>query len=157
MIETLGNLGDFVGGIGVAITLVYLAIQVRQNTVQLRKHDRLAHAEAAGAAFDAFSRFRSQIIGSPEVAGLYHRGSRDPDSLDPIERLRFAMLVQELFYILFTGFQRSQAVGLVRVRERLGVEEILGSPGTAQWWAKQKHRFEPDFIAFVEGATTPDG
>ena len=32
MIESLGNLGDFIGGIGVFVTLIYLATQVRQNT-----------------------------------------------------------------------------------------------------------------------------
>jgi len=32
MIENLGNMGDFVGGVGVFITLIYLATQVRQNT-----------------------------------------------------------------------------------------------------------------------------
>jgi hypothetical protein len=32
MLETLGNLGDFIGGIAVVITLIYLVMQVRQNT-----------------------------------------------------------------------------------------------------------------------------
>jgi len=36
MIENLGNIGDFVGGIGVVITLIYLATQIRQNTRSLR-------------------------------------------------------------------------------------------------------------------------
>ncbi len=36
MIENLGNIGDFIGGIGVVITLIYLATQVRQNTRSLR-------------------------------------------------------------------------------------------------------------------------
>ncbi len=32
MIENLGNIGDFIGGVGVFATLVYLATQIRQNT-----------------------------------------------------------------------------------------------------------------------------
>ncbi len=32
MIENLGNIGDLIGGVGVFVTLVYLATQVRQNT-----------------------------------------------------------------------------------------------------------------------------
>ncbi len=35
-LETLGDLGDFVGGIGVLITLVYLAFQIRRNTATTR-------------------------------------------------------------------------------------------------------------------------
>lgn len=36
MIENLGNVGDFIGGIGVVITLIYLATQIAQNTRSLR-------------------------------------------------------------------------------------------------------------------------
>ncbi len=36
MIENLGNIGDFIGGIGVVVTLIYLAVQVRQNTRTVR-------------------------------------------------------------------------------------------------------------------------
>ena len=32
----LANLGEFIGGIAVLVTLVYLALQVRQNTSALR-------------------------------------------------------------------------------------------------------------------------
>ena len=32
MLEALGNIGDFIGGIGVVITLAYLAVQIRHNT-----------------------------------------------------------------------------------------------------------------------------
>ena len=36
MIQHLGNIGDFVGGVGVFVTLIYLATQIRQNTRALR-------------------------------------------------------------------------------------------------------------------------
>jgi len=32
MLEDLGNLGDFIGGIAVIATLIYPALQVRNNT-----------------------------------------------------------------------------------------------------------------------------
>ena len=36
MLDELGNIGEFVGGLGVVVTLVYLALQIRQNTVSTR-------------------------------------------------------------------------------------------------------------------------
>ena len=42
MFEDLGNLGDFVGGIGVMITLAYLAVQIRRNTRALRSNTHQA-------------------------------------------------------------------------------------------------------------------
>jgi hypothetical protein len=35
-LQDLGNLGDLLGGIGVVVTLIYLAIQIRQNTIEVR-------------------------------------------------------------------------------------------------------------------------
>ncbi len=31
-LEDLGNLGEFLGSIGVIVSLIYLALQIRQNT-----------------------------------------------------------------------------------------------------------------------------
>jgi hypothetical protein len=39
-IQNLGALGEFVGSIGVIITLVYLAVQIRQNTQSVRVNNR---------------------------------------------------------------------------------------------------------------------
>lgn len=69
MLELLGNLGDFIGGIAVVATLIYLAVQVRQNTAALktasrqevvagmREHNRLAFQPGAGAWNRAAERF----------------------------------------------------------------------------------------------------
>ena len=40
MLEALGNLGEFIGGLAVIVTLLYLARQVHQNTVALRTASR---------------------------------------------------------------------------------------------------------------------
>lgn len=39
-LETLGNLGDFFGGIAVIATLIYLAVQIRANTQATQSENR---------------------------------------------------------------------------------------------------------------------
>ena len=34
--QLLGNFGEFVGAIAVVVTLVYLSVQIRQNTIVLK-------------------------------------------------------------------------------------------------------------------------
>ena len=41
LLEQLGNLGAFIGSIGVVVTLVYLTIQLRQNTSAIRSNTLL--------------------------------------------------------------------------------------------------------------------
>jgi hypothetical protein len=40
MLEALGNMGHFIGGIAVVITLVYLALQIRHNTAAVEAASR---------------------------------------------------------------------------------------------------------------------
>jgi len=35
-LESLANFGEFIGGIGVILSLIYVAFQIRQNTVSRR-------------------------------------------------------------------------------------------------------------------------
>jgi NAD(P)-dependent dehydrogenase (short-subunit alcohol dehydrogenase family) len=46
VLETLGNLGDFLGGLGVITTLVYVSFQIRQNSRLVDQSMMLAQAQA---------------------------------------------------------------------------------------------------------------
>ena len=41
-LQDLGNIGELVGGFAVVISLIYLAIQVRQNTQQMQENSRVS-------------------------------------------------------------------------------------------------------------------
>jgi hypothetical protein len=45
-ISELGSLGEFIGSIAVLVTLVYLAFQLRQNTLSMRSQSRYFVLEA---------------------------------------------------------------------------------------------------------------
>jgi hypothetical protein len=51
-LSDLGNLGEFLGGIGVIVTLAYLAIQIRRNTQEVRS----ASLDAVAASHFEFQR-----------------------------------------------------------------------------------------------------
>jgi hypothetical protein len=93
----LGALGEFVGAIGVVVTLAYLAIQIRQNTRAMEESRRLALAQTYQVRADALqemlvSAANSEHVG-PIIAKLTEEGyPEDVSSLDrltPVERGRF--------------------------------------------------------------------
>ena len=64
----LGALGEFLGAIGVIATLIYLAVQIRQNTRAMEENRRLAQAQTYQMRADALQEMvvhaaRSQIGG----------------------------------------------------------------------------------------------
>jgi hypothetical protein len=50
-LEDLGNIGEFVGAIGVVLSLVYLAIQIRQRLGGLQHRYRWLQATRLAGAF----------------------------------------------------------------------------------------------------------
>lgn len=71
-IVELGALGEFLGAIGVIATLVYLSVQVRQNTRSLEASQRLALAQTYQMRSDALQTMLVQAASS-EIGGIISR------------------------------------------------------------------------------------
>jgi len=63
-ITTLAAWGEFLGGIAVVVSLVYLASQIRQNSKLLR-------ASTATVSGDTASRITSLMVQDPEVGRIF--------------------------------------------------------------------------------------
>jgi hypothetical protein len=96
-IMELGAIGELVGAIAVVATLVYLAIQIRQNTHSMEEGRRLALAQTYQMRADALQSMLvhaadSQHIG-PLITKLTQQGYPEDvsalDRLSPDERGRF--------------------------------------------------------------------
>ena len=140
-IQDLGSLGELIAAIATVATLVYLALQIRQNT------RALGHAEHREILEDG-NAWRAYLIEDPAIAALYRKGLVDPDALDPIERLRFRMLLDALFINWLYGFQAHRATGYIPEPQISGT---LARPGGQQYWADQKSNFDPEFVRYVDG------
>ena len=96
-ITELGALGELVSAIAVVITLIYLAVQIRQNTHSIEENRRLALAQTYQLRADALQEMlvraaESQYIG-PLITKLTQLGYPEDvtalDRLTPDERGRF--------------------------------------------------------------------
>ena len=98
-IEELGALGEFLGSIVVLITLVYLAVQVRQNTRSMNASRKLALAQTYQMRSDALQMMLVQAADSrhigPIIAKLtgagYPEDTRALEQLSKEERGRFRL------------------------------------------------------------------
>ena len=76
--EAIGVIAEVVGAIGVIASLVYLSIQIKSTTKQLRFDASQTVAESIDRAFDP-------LYTAPN-ASILTKGHRDIDSLDETER-----------------------------------------------------------------------
>ncbi len=81
-LQILANLGEFLGGVAIIVSLVYVAIQVRQNTQSLR-------AENYARVLDRVSAIQSQLSRDTELARIFAKGVADAGQLTPRERIQF--------------------------------------------------------------------
>ena len=151
MLEELGNLGDFIGGIAVLVTIAYLAIQIRQNTDQVKIGSEIARAEAYARSVESFSDFRSLLISDSEVADIYLRGCRDMDSLSPAESLRFYLILQQIFHTVQAALANTTVTGteLENPAHFFNLDVMLRQPGIQDWWASEKGRYQEELVALV--------
>ena len=149
MIETLGDLGDFLGGIGVIVTLVYLAVQVRQNSKLLR-------ANTLATSASAMSGFNHLLGANPSVARVFQMGiERFPD-LSEDEKRQFLNLLRAVFTDhehVFGQWERGLADESTWMGNRQIARDLLESPYVAAWWEHRKQIFTPSFVSAVETAS----
>ncbi len=151
MIEALGNIGDFLGGIGVVITLIYLAGQIRQNTRSIRTSAFQAAQRDIADKLDGLSN-------DPELIRIYFDGNHRFESFSKEDRRRYAAFM--------TGWLRRYETLLYQTRlgniDREQWEGVLTELRTAfkysgarAWWAQANGAFNRDLREFVEREVLP--
>ena len=102
---TLANLGEFISGVAVVLSLVYLAFQVRQNTLSLR-------TETYARALDRVATLQARLSADPGLAAVFGRGVLDTGALTSEQRIRFTWAFYEMFGAFEFMYHQSQAGAL---------------------------------------------
>lgn len=152
--EALGTAAEVVGAVAVVVSLVYLAVQIRQNTRQVEEQGRALRFSALGVLFDNWRNFRSNIIADPATANVWRRGNENPGQLDEDEKVIFELLMVDLMW----GFAANWMVGVddglgSYLRDDIADNLLIyDSPGFRAWWQSSPHcdEYPRDFVLFVE-------
>ena len=147
-ITTLAAWGEFIGGIAVVVSLVYLASQIRQNS-------RLMRVSTATLASESAATTAGLLASDPECARIYREGWDDRAGLSVEDRYRFdAIMTQNLVGVMtMYHLWREGAFMPVLWESRLrGLTFSLSQRGTRDWWSEWGERsFDEDFCLFIDG------
>jgi len=158
MWEILGNAGDFVGGIAVVASLIYVGFQVRSARKQMHAsalQDRIATRIALWSYRIDPEALRS---GALKLMALEREGHEidleTTDRLDDLEKLALRIgFVSELIYFQNLFYQRRHS--LIEADQSLPLDEIgmLQSAAYRNEWTqrlRESRSFPPDFIEHVD-------
>ena len=123
--EAIAATGEIIGALAVLVTLIYLAVQIRQNT-----------ATAAAAIYDSVlnevNNINLAVAQSAELASIVYRGMYDPDSLNEMDGVRFSFVLRAVSTQWLKMFRLYEKGALARSEfELYGAEmgQVFRTPG----------------------------
>jgi hypothetical protein len=128
------------------VSLVYLAIQIRQNT-------RAVRTSTFHGVTDSFNHLNATIAQDESLARIFRVGSAGLSELTDDERVRFSFLFLGAFRIFETLYYQNQhGTGdpALWAAEVATMKALLGSSGGLEWWKSNPLSFTPEFRAYVD-------
>jgi hypothetical protein len=148
MLEALGNLGDFLGGLGVVITLLYLARQIRQNTKSVESAAFQAAMRDIADAVDSLSR-------DPELSRIVFDGMRDFESFSREDQRRFATYWAALLRRHENLLEQTR-LGNIQPESWQGVASelarVFALRGSQAWWSRGQVAFNQELRDHIDRA-----
>ncbi len=146
--ESIAAVAELLGAIGVILSLMYLATQIRIT----READRKSNLQAL---FQSFGAFRRTIFENAEVSRIYLQGIHNPEDLSEQDLFRFFVMLEEMF-LSMEGYwaQQDPTVNDPRLQRILRIAaEMRSTAGGAMFWAHgQSQSLMPAFRDAVENA-----
>jgi hypothetical protein len=145
-IDQLGSLGEFVGAIAVVASLIYVAVQIKQNTNATRISTMQAHV-------DIWNDIASNFCRSSELASIFHEGLKGISTLNEGARVQFFAQLGLIFrYYESSHIEWGEGALDDRLWEGLKTTLVdqLSHPGAQQWWELRRHWFYADFQVLVD-------
>ncbi len=145
-LSELGALGELIGGVAVVVSLVYLAIQIRDST-------RSARASRIQAVMTAAQSFAGVLAADTPPARVFRLGLIDSGELSEDENVQFtAQLV-----MMFRNFENTFVQFQLRDRDDLAwkpweetMAQYIAFPGFSAFWADSGSTFGHDFVEVVD-------
>ena len=131
MLEDLGNLGDFIGGIAVVATLIYLALQIRQNTAALRMASRQDVVEGMRRHLE----FRYKVApGTGYIEGLRRWPDLPAEEGEKVSAVLadHALFIQSAFAAHDSGALDDETWGAYLEHFAATIQ----TPGGREWWER---------------------
>jgi hypothetical protein len=157
---SIEDLGKLMGLLGVVGSLLFVGVQVRQNSIATQ-------AATNAAVADGFREFNLMMASSPDLARAFSEYAARPAEAPPVERFLMLASWRALFYA-WSGAHRQHLNGTLdpllfqAVRQEISTysdrsgreglsEDVALRQGLMRWaWASERFLFSPDFQAFVD-------
>lgn len=142
----LADVGELVGGIAVVASLIYLALQIRQNTRTVRSATLHHNTDLWTSIF-----FR---LAEPEFARAYVGGMSGQPDIRPFHFTQFFFICRAMF-LAFENQYYQMRQGVLDAETYAGYERSIATQfvafrGFRAWWQQSRSVFSPAFVEHID-------
>jgi hypothetical protein len=146
--EQLSYLAQMVASVGVIVSLIFVGLQIRQNTGALQRDEH-------NSTMAQWTVIRMAIAKNRDIAELMTAGLHGETTLDAADQLRLEQLLAENAWASFHIWERTQRgifpKGTFALTAGPLLSGLLKTPRGEAWWRSAKHTgFIPEFVADVD-------
>ena len=146
--DQISYLAQIVASIGVIASLIFVGLQIKQNTRALQRAEH-------NSTMEQWTVIRQAIVQNRDVAELMTAGIGGERDLDAADQLRLEQMLQENAWAAFHIWDRTQRgifpKGTFETTGGALLNQLLRTPGGASWWRNAKQiGFHPGFVADVD-------
>ena len=155
--EAAIGIAEIVGATAVVISLIYVAIQIKQNSHVINQNNQLSQAEAFQHINTHYSDVMSQLAMDAELAHIY-RKAIEGQQLDPDESIRY-MGFLSTFFVMLENVHIQEQAGLftIKLEKQTTVEfmapyfkKLLNAEAGRSWWEDEAcYQMSSDFYSAV--------
>jgi hypothetical protein len=149
--DAIGALSELVGALAVVATLLYLAVQIRQNTTSVR-------AATFQSIMGAATAFNETLSRDSDLMRVFTTGLTGLGALEREDAARFHF---QLLSLVRRGenFHYQMELGLLEDEAWEGLRnsmlQLLGTPGARSWWKQNERLINSTFRSFIERQLPP--
>ena len=152
--EAIGAVGEIAGAAAVFASLVYLSLQIRQNTRAIRGS---AERETVSLQQSALQ----PVAASLELAGVHDRALFQFSEMSPAEQIQFHRTMTALFQSFESAFYQHKANligGEIYSRIVKNIKGWFRFPGVNDWWNTWvgEYSYSDEFEVFIENEVRPE-
>ena len=149
-IEDLGAIGEFISSIAVVISLIYLAMQIRENT-------RTQRVTAAQDVMSLSASNNTQLVLNPQLFVVLTKAGSG--ALSPDELGQYRVFLMSIFaahwqaYFLFDNGLLEDEIFQAYERRTRG---LLSRTSVREWWETNKFLFAESYQKYVDRIISVD-
>jgi hypothetical protein len=144
-LEEIYYVSQIVAVVGIFASLVFVGMQIRQNT-------RATRAASHNAVSDSLNEINRMMAENADLTKIWLAGMSDRAALSPEDRWRFDSTLRAYMHVCETMYiQAGLGTGDkgIMLSEEEGIKTVLASQGARAWWAQNPYGFCAEFRTYI--------